>query len=555
MFGKMSLNAKLICSFLFTVVVTITVGFTGWTSINKLSKSIDEYANQRVPSLEACLNISLGQSDIKAAGRSLLIPTLPKNKIEDQYRYIEEGFRTIDEHWKVYETLTQVKGEKEIWDKFVVSYKRLKQEQEKYMELIDQYLKTNDSGVYQRAFDQNMGNLGDCFHESADYLNQLIDLNQKAVKQTQEEGRKTVTASSILTLSVVVIGSLIALFLGIFISISISRPMNAAAAQLREGANQVAAASEQLAASSQQLAEGSAEQASSVEETSATLEQTESMVNQNTANTSQAAQLSTHTKDSADKGNQEMNEMMASMNEIKKSSDQIAKIIKVIDDIAFQTNILALNAAVEAARAGEAGMGFAVVAEEVRNLAQRSAQAAKDTTSIIETNIELSGKGVSVAERVRNTLNEITTQAKKVSELMDEVAASSQEQAKGIEQINKAMVQMESVTQENASSAEESASASEELSAQADNLRIIIKQLLILVNGKADDDTGQYEPKKADLHQKLHQNQKTSSAHQPVYPKLQQLDQAKPVSRIEDKKTRVIAPEDVIPLKDDSNRF
>jgi methyl-accepting chemotaxis protein len=187
------------------------------------------------------------------------------------------------------------------------------------------------------------------------------------------------------------------------------------------------------------------------------------MFQQSNANTSQAAQLSGQAKDSANKGNKEMQEMMTSMVEIKNSSDQIAKIIKVIDDIAFQTNILALNAAIEAARAGEAGMGFAVVAEEVRNLAQRSAQAAKDTTAIIESNIELSGNGVSVVGRVRNALAEITLQANKVNELMNELLAASQEQSQGVEQVSKAMIQMETVTQLNAASAEETASASEEV--------------------------------------------------------------------------------------------
>jgi methyl-accepting chemotaxis protein len=207
------------------------------------------------------------------------------------------------------------------------------------------------------------------------------------------------------------------------------------------------------------------------------------MLQQNTVNTNQAARLSEQAKESANKGNAEMQEMMNSIQEIKKSSDQIAKIIKVIDDIAFQTNILALNAAIEAARAGEAGMGFAVVAEEVRNLAQRSATAAKDTTAIIESNIELSTKGVCVAERVREALTDITTQAKKVNELMNEISAASQEQTQGIDQVNKAMIQVETVTQQNAANAEESASASEELNAQADSMRIIVRELSEIVNG------------------------------------------------------------------------
>lgn len=269
-----------------------------------------------------------------------------------------------------------------------------------------------------------------------------------------------------------------------FLTRSIAQPVNKIAADLNEGANQIAAASNQLSAVSQQLSVGSAEQASSIEKTSSTLQESAAMLQQNSNNTRQAAQLSEQAKNASKIGNQQMEEMMNAILEIKKSSDQIEKIIKVIDDIAFQTNILALNAAVEAARAGEAGMGFAVVAEEVRNLAQRSAQAAKDTTTMIETNIELSGTGVSVAKKVKEALNEINIQANKVSELMAEIATASGEQSQGIKHVNYALSQMESVTQQNATSAEESASASHELSVQAQNLRDLVQRLFELVNGK-----------------------------------------------------------------------
>lgn len=287
----------------------------------------------------------------------------------------------------------------------------------------------------------------------------------------------------------IISSTLIAVIIGIIITYfttrSITTPINKIVTSLSEGANQIAIASKQLAAASQQLSDGSAKQAGSIQETSSTLQETATMIQQNNANIKQATLLSEQTKEAAEKGNFEMNEMINAINEVKKSSDQIGKIIKVIDDIAFQTNILALNAAVEAARAGEAGMGFAVVAEEVRNLAQRSAQAAKDTTGMIETNILLSANGVAATDKVRNALNDITTHAKKVSELMSEIAAASQEQAQGIDQVNSAIVQIETVIQQNASNAEETAATSEELNKQAQNSRRIVQQLSQLVSGKA----------------------------------------------------------------------
>ena len=182
-------------------------------------------------------------------------------------------------------------------------------------------------------------------------------------------------------------------------------------------------------------------------------------------------------------GNRTLAEMVESMEEITGSSEKISKIIKVIDEIAFQTNILALNAAVEAARAGEAGMGFAVVADEVRNLAQRSAQAAKDTAALIEESIAKSNEGSRRLEQVAQVIRAITESAAQVKTLVDEVNLGSQEQARGIEEISKSIAEMDSVTQANAASAEQSASASEEMSAQAEALQNIAKDLRTLVGG------------------------------------------------------------------------
>jgi methyl-accepting chemotaxis protein len=305
--------------------------------------------------------------------------------------------------------------------------------------------------------------------------------------------------------------------------------------RLNESTYQAASASVQLTSSGHQLAEGNIELASSIEETSSTLEEFTSMINQNKENTNNAALLSLEAKAISDQGYLEMTEMKESISEIKKSSDEMAKIIKVIDEIAFQTNILALNAAVEAARAGEAGLSFAVVADEVRNLAQRSAQAAKDTTSIIERNIELSRGGVEDTQKIADSLTQITDQTTKLNELIDEIATASQEQAQGISSINKAMAQMEKVTQANSANAEESASSAGDLRDQANVLNEMSRTLFKLVYGNSK--------KMAELHNAaLEINKKNIEEHA-----------SKPIAFV--KRTHIVNPDDIIPLDDDNGGF
>src|SRR6056297_2829014 len=303
-------------------------------------------------------------------------------------------------------------------------------------------------------------------------------------EQDESEAFASVDQVTMLILIISVVTIVAVLVIAFLFTNSIEKPISKIVENLFESADQVASASEELSSASQQLAEGSSEQASSLEETSATLDESNSMLQQTADNTSRATEISQLASSASEKGSDQMKEMMASMTQIRDSSGELSKIIKVIDDIAFQTNLLSLNAAVEAARAGEAGAGFAVVAEEVRNLAQRSAKAAQDTTEIIEKNVKMSAAGVNVAQKVQEALQEINTQSNELNKLIDQINSASREQTQGIAQINQAVSQMEQVTQQNAANAEETASSSEEMSAQAESLNEIVSRLNALIKSE-----------------------------------------------------------------------
>jgi methyl-accepting chemotaxis protein len=279
----------------------------------------------------------------------------------------------------------------------------------------------------------------------------------------------------------------LAVIIGLLLSRSIMRPITNAMRLLGEGGDAVAGIAEEVAATSQAVAQGASQQAASLEEISSSLNEMDSMTKENVTNTEQAAATAQAALDAAGGGTAATTRLSEVMSSIKGCSDRTAGIIKSIDEIAFQTNLLALNAAVEAARAGEAGRGFAVVAEEVRNLALRSAEAARETAALIKESQASTDSGVSVSGEVSTKLHDSADGARNASELINLVSASSQEQARGIEQVSLAIAQMDQVTQSNAANAEEFASACRLLRTQAQSLREAVSSLEALVGSARDD--------------------------------------------------------------------
>ncbi|MEW6378421.1 MAG: methyl-accepting chemotaxis protein [bacterium] len=380
-------------------------------------------------------------------------------------------------------------------------------------------IEANESGdrskamlIYERETLPALDQLGLCYQETMRHIDNIIEKNNQAMQIFQNSTQKNTdlvlgymdeiesildkkektfqeqySSFSSFVSKFIPITALLALIIGGLMAFLLSQnivvPLRRIIATLSNGAQQVYTASEQISSSSQQLAEGASEQAASLEETSASLEEITSMTKNNADHAHQANQLMEETKGVVEQAGQSMKAMDQSMTELSTASEEIGKIIKTIDEIAFQTNLLALNAAVEAARAGEAGKGFAVVADEVRNLAQRAAEAARNTSGMIEDAVHKINDGSSLARRTFEAFARVESSAGKVADLVSEIAAASKEQAQGIDQVNVAISQMDKVTQQNAAGAAEGAASSEKLHLQSENLKAMVDDLTRLVGG------------------------------------------------------------------------
>lgn len=471
-----SLNKRITTGFSVVVGIFLLLAVFVLLQLGRINTNSEEISTQSMPGVYQASQIdSINKANYMLTQRHLFVSDpAQKAAIEKQMKANSER---LSEVYKLYDALVVGEKEKALYDEMMKWRKP-------YTEIRKTILELSNQGKTTEASQALIENLEPVYEKYALAIKTIVDFNKsegdrasKSIQDTVTESRRGIMIGVIVVLTIILVTAYIIVH-------NTSKVLRGLAHQVNEGANQVTSAAEQVTKSSQMVAQGASQQAASIEEISASLEEISGMTRRNTDNATQAKDTARQTSQAADVGLADMERMTKAMDEIKASSDNIAKIVKTIDEIAFQTNILALNAAVEAARAGEAGMGFAVVAEEVRSLAQRCAESARETAAMIEDSVGKSHHGVEISNKVAHGLGEIAGLVRKVDSLIGDIATASAEQNQGIVQVNSAVAQMDSVTQSNAAGAEESASAAEELNAQALALSNMIVELHMLAGTK-----------------------------------------------------------------------
>ncbi|MGE0039917.1 MAG: methyl-accepting chemotaxis protein [Vicinamibacterales bacterium] len=472
-FASLTIGAQLLIGFLFTAAMSLAVGYSGISSASTVNTMLNAlYEDNLVPIVDVCNANLNGVYHNRALYDLVIEPDRARmqgivEEMSDQQRQmtakldayrktnLSEEERAVlqrfDEAWPVYESAANR----------VVTL-ALDAKNDEAMAIVN--------GELQQSFSVVDGLL-------TDLVNVNRGLGEKAYVESDAVYSHGRTVMLLVVLGAFVIGA----GAGLGLRTLIGRRLTVLTGELREGAEQVVAASSQVSTSAQTLSQGATEQAASLEETSASMEEMASMTRRNAENARQVSDLVAAMDERVSLSGAALERMVGSMRAIQESSTKVSRIIKTIDEIAFQTNILALNAAVEAARAGEAGMGFAVVADEVRNLAQRSAQAAKDTAELIEESLATASGGGAQVDEVASAIQSIVGSVGEVRELVQQVTDASGQQSQGIDQVSQAVSQMERVTQTTAATAEEGAAAAEELNAQAETSLSVVARLEAMV--------------------------------------------------------------------------
>jgi methyl-accepting chemotaxis protein/methyl-accepting chemotaxis protein-1 (serine sensor receptor) len=474
----MSISKKLLTSVGALLALTLVLGIASLRSISGMADRLDAATRRTAKRLKLAGKVASAGTEMLAAQNALGAYSL--GETPEMVEKAKAMSRSAGDDWQKaieeFRPLIVTEEGRQITE-------RLQDELIRWRAVMTEAEQFSDHGDVDRIIEV-IGRKGTpIYEESRVQCERLIAIQDEILAHDAEAGASLSTAShwtalGLLLLSLVV-GSVV-----VVIVRKTSVTLTDAVSSLSDTAENVASAAVQVSSSSQALAQGVSEQAASITETSASSEEITTMTRRTADHSRTAAELMDQTHTVVTDANRTLEMMQTSMRDINNSSDKIGQIIKVIDGIAFQTNILALNAAVEAARAGDAGMGFAVVADEVRNLAQRSAQAAKDTAGLIEESIAKSSEGRGKLDQLSVAIRSITEKSDKVKALINEVRVGSEEQARGVEQIAKAMTQMEQVTQTSATSSQQAASAGETMSSQATTMRQVATDLEDLVGVK-----------------------------------------------------------------------
>lgn len=467
----LKLSVKLIGAFL---IVAFISGMVGYIGMNRLRSTNDAYSalieNDGKPIADVA-EVLIAFEMNRAIMRLLIL-----ERDQAEAAKVKENDKIIEERLAKFER--EVK-----WEEVRSEFENLKTGILKFNPVKDKVISLAMDFKTDEALKLMMGDGAQLANAVAQSCKKMFDLKVKKLDKSSHEYTAQTVSTVKYLLVITILAAMAAFVLGFFLTFSITRPVNRIIAGLSKGSEQVASASSQVSSASHSLAEGASGQAAGLGETASSIEEMASMTKRNADNASHANTLMAETSHVVKEANHAMIELTKSMKEISAASEETAKIIKTIDEIAFQTNLLALNAAVEAARAGEVGAGFAVVADEVRNLAMRAADAAKNTENLIEGTIKKIKHGSDIVAKTNEAFTKVATGAKKVEELVGEIAADSNEQSRGVEEINKAVGEMDKVVQNTAASAEESASAAREMNAQAEQMKAFVGELVTVVGG------------------------------------------------------------------------